>query len=72
MSSAACLLYTLRMQKPARRQLNVRLGDEHLDKVDALRRKRSPIPNTSELVRDLIDAAYAAEDAALAKDLKRK
>ena len=49
------------MSKGARKQINLRVDDVQLERIDALRRNRSPIPNVSDLIRALIDEAHARE-----------
>ena len=44
--------------------LNIRVDAEFWDAVEALRRARSPIPSTSDLIRALVFEAYTASGAA--------
>ena len=49
------------MPKDDRKQINVRVDDPQLGRIEELRRNRSPIPNVSELFRLLVDEAYDRE-----------
>ena len=44
-----------------KKQINIRIDDVELDRVDAIRSQRVPVPNVSELIRALINEAYEKE-----------
>ena len=45
----------------ARSQFILRVAEAQVERIEALRRNRSPIPNVSDLLRALIDEAYERE-----------
>jgi Arc/MetJ-type ribon-helix-helix transcriptional regulator len=49
------------MTKDARKQINFRVDDELIGKIDDLRRWRSPIPSVSDLLRALVETAHERE-----------
>ena len=57
------------MSTAERKQINIRFEDSQVERIDALRRNRSPIPTVSDLIRALIDEAY---DREIAKPRGRK
>lgn len=51
------------MPKDDRKQINIRVSDELLERIEALRGARRPIPNVTDLFHDLINEAYEREVA---------
>jgi Arc/MetJ-type ribon-helix-helix transcriptional regulator len=54
-------VYVLRMTTDTRKQINFRVDDDLLEKIDDLRRWRSPIPSVSDLLRELVEEAHQRE-----------
>ncbi len=46
-----------------KKQINLRIDEIDLERLDDIRRQRTPIPNVSELIRDLIEEAHEREVA---------
>jgi hypothetical protein len=44
-----------------KRQVSIAVDDELIEKIDDLRRWRSPIPSVSDLLRELVEAAHERE-----------
>ena len=47
--------------RDSKKQINIRIDDERLKRIDALRRARSPIPSVTDLFHALVDEAYERE-----------
>mgnify|MGYP001558320083 CR=1 FL=1 len=46
-----------------KKQINLRIDEIDLERLDDIRRKRTPIPNVTELIRDMIAETHEREVA---------